>query len=74
MAFYPFTDSRESQQTFTGKLVDHYENGQLAGETVYIDGLKNGLSRTWSYNGQLIKESNWSDGLSAELLQILRPD
>ena len=65
MAFYPFTDSRESQQTFTGKLVSHYDypdgSSQLASETIYIDGLKDGL-RGWAPNGQLLVERNWSNG------------
>ncbi|MFC3120027.1 toxin-antitoxin system YwqK family antitoxin [Agaribacter flavus] len=50
---------------FTGISYEVYPDGQLEQETIYKDGLPEGLQREWYSNGRLRKESDVSRGLGA---------
>ena len=47
---------------FTGKAVDHYENGQKKSEENYRGGKRDRLSVEWYEHGQKWKEANYKDG------------
>jgi antitoxin component YwqK of YwqJK toxin-antitoxin module len=40
----------------------HYSNGQLWKEVNYIDGIENGIFKSYHSNGQLSYELNYIDG------------
>ena len=63
MAFYSFADSSNSAKTVSGRVVDHYDNGQLRWESIYVDGKKTGIHRGWYDNGQLWNEDVYKQGL-----------
>lgn len=39
-----------------------YTNGKQRSETIYKDGKKNGLCRTWRYNGEICSASEYVNG------------
>lgn len=39
-----------------GKVLVYYQNGSLASETVYVDGVKNGLFKKYSLSGIVLEE------------------
>jgi antitoxin component YwqK of YwqJK toxin-antitoxin module len=52
-------------EPFTGTSYSEYSDGQLEQETMYRDGLPDGLQKEWYENGQLQRESNAVRGLGS---------
>ena len=57
----------DSERSFTGNLVEYYENGQKQSEGHYKNGQLNGLYTDWYKNGQMALRSNWKGGMEAGL-------
>ncbi len=51
-----------SVESFTGKYVKYYDNGQKKVEKHYKDGKLDGLWTHWYENGQKSYEENYKDG------------
>jgi len=58
-----------SENTFSGKVIDKYETGQKKTETIYKDGVKNGLETMWHKNGQKKEETKFEEGDLVEILE-----
>ena len=47
---------------FTGSSHEYFSNGQLGFEWAYRDGLRHGISKSWSPDGVLVHEVLWLNG------------
>ena len=52
----------DASSYITGVVYRNWENGQLALEQNYKNGIKHGLDKEWYENGQLKHNQNWKDG------------
>jgi hypothetical protein len=50
------------QETFAGKAIWYHENGQIATEVVYVDGLKTGQEKSYYPNGVIFSLSHYAKG------------
>ena len=48
---------------YTGEVFSEYDNGQLAEESSYKNGILDGISSSWYQNGKLKTERNYINGL-----------
>ena len=48
---------------YTGVVFSEYENGQLAEESSYKNGILHGISSSWYQNGKLGEQENYTNGL-----------
>ena len=46
---------------YTGKVVSYYQNGKKSAEFSYVDGIENGINRTWYASGQISNETQIKD-------------
>ena len=49
--------------------VDYYENAQLKYKITFVNGVKNGISKTWHENGQLKEEVSYIDNKRESILK-----
>ena len=56
-------------QKKAGKWI-YYQDKKLIGEEFYIDGLKNGKSKTYYPTGELLEEADWVDNLKNGIYRV----
>lgn len=49
-------------ESFNGRIISYFENGDTASIGEYTDGIKNGVTRKWYVAGQLKFEGHYVDG------------
>jgi antitoxin component YwqK of YwqJK toxin-antitoxin module len=50
-------------ELLTGIVFGTYKNGQLEFEENYVNGIQEGVEKTWYKNGQLMFEENYQNGM-----------
>ncbi len=53
----------------TGKVVGHFENGQISFEGVFLEGKMEGAHLEWRKNGSKVKETNYNNGVIHGMLR-----
>lgn len=52
-----------SNKPFTGKIIEKYDNGQVANEINYKNGKRHGFITSYYKNGQPLGKNEWENGL-----------